>query len=100
MNIEKLHELYLTSCVGMIDKFEKKHNYKFTGWVGGVGCIASFIDEYFFNMDDLIYDLVSEQPKGLIFDWMSTEIEANANGSKIDIVYLDYLNGKRQTKNY
>ena len=46
--------------------FAEKHEYEFTGRLGN---IFSYIDEYFFSLDDVIYDLVHNIEKDKIFKW-------------------------------
>ncbi len=59
-----------------IFKFEKKHGYEFTYWVSNnVGEVACFIDQYFFNFDDIRYDINNKIPKGLIFKWQDYCVE-------------------------
>ena len=67
---------YRAACVAYIRAFEKKHGYEFDGWVADeVGGIASFIDQYFFSLLEIIYDIDSKQPKGRIFEWQDACVE-------------------------
>lgn len=58
-----------------IKKFEKKHDCYFEHAVSddlmGVIC---FGDVLFFNINDIIYDIDTKQPKGLIIDWLYDSI--------------------------
>ena len=54
-----------------IRKFEKKHGLRFEFAVAddlmGVIC---FGDVLFFDINNIIYDIDTKQPKGLIIDWL------------------------------
>ena len=52
--------------------FAEKHEYEFTGRLGNT---FSFIDEYFFSLDDVIYDLSNNIEKGKIFKWHREVLE-------------------------
>lgn len=69
-SIEEIKKYYELSCNAFIKKFQKKQDYGFNGWIADrTGEIAVFIDQYFFNLSDIIHDLVTDQPKGQIFEW-------------------------------
>lgn len=82
----KIVELYIT-------KFEKKHGYEFSDWVSGnVGEMACFIEQYYFNFDDIRYDIDNNVKKGLIFQWQDEGVE---NGAKDNINFRSYVMGAR-----
>lgn len=57
-------------------RFVLRHGYKFAGWVGGdIGGIAEFINQYFFDIADIIYDLNNKLPKNTIFEWQDYVVE-------------------------
>jgi hypothetical protein len=60
---------YSDVCHEYVRLFEKKHEYEFTGFVGDTCQIASFIDEYFFNIADIVHDIDNEIKADLIFQW-------------------------------
>lgn len=61
---------YQNACNAIIIKFEKKHGYEFSGWVADeIGGIAEFINQYYFSMNEIVYDLQHKVKKGLIFEW-------------------------------
>ena len=50
-----LKEQYELACNNYVLQFSRKHEIEFDGWIGEhVGGLASFIQEYFFSMSDII----------------------------------------------
>ena len=69
-------EKYETYCNLIIEIFQTKHGYEFSYWIcDEVGGIAVFIEEYYFNMSDIMYDLRNELPIGLIFEWQDHMVD-------------------------
>ena len=97
MSLKKLQKDYYNICNEYIDAFIKKQSISFDGWVGNeVGGIASFSCQYFFNLSDIILDLNTKQPKGLIIDWQSDAVDFNMfNPSPQNINYKSYTMGLR-----
>ena len=88
----KLKERYEKACNDYIAEFTKKQEIEFDGWVGDeVGGIASFIDQYFFNISDIVWDINSNQPEGLILQWQDDCLESNPKF----ISYFSYSRGLR-----
>ena len=76
MNTEKLHLDYCKICNDFIAAFEEKQDIEFNYWVGDeVGGIASFAWQYFFNLSDIILDIITNQPKGKILDWQDEDLD-------------------------
>ncbi len=76
-----------------INKFVKKHGYEFSNWVSDeVGSIACFIDQYFFNFNDIRYDIDNNIKKVLIFRWQDDGVE---DGGKNNINFKSYIKGLR-----
>ncbi len=76
-----------------INKFVKKHGYEFSNWVSDeIGSIACFIDQYFFNFDDIRYDIDNNIKKELIFRWQDDGVE---DGGKNNINFKSYIKGLR-----
>ena len=85
----KLQKDYEAACNAYIKAFEKKQGYKFDGWVADdVGGIAGFIEQYYFNIHDIVWDINSKCKKGLIFEWQDETLEHNIN-------YYSYSKGLR-----
>lgn len=74
--LDRLKQNYELACDAYITAFVYKHGYEFTGWVADqVGGIAEFIEQYFFNMEDIRYDIDNKLPKDKIFEWQDYGIE-------------------------
>jgi len=93
---KKLSELQVTFNFVVekyIQKFEKKHGYEFSYWVSDqVGEMACFIEQYYFNFDDIRHDIDNNVKKGLIFQWQDEGVE---NGGKDNINFKSYVLGLR-----
>ena len=73
--IEKLKKEYDKVINDFIKLFEEKQGVCFEYWIAdNIGGIACFGDILFFNLDDIVYDLTSNQPKGQIIDWVYESI--------------------------
>lgn len=78
MTIKQINTQYTTACNAFVKAFCKKQGLEFDGWVGDeVGGIASFIHQYFFNLSDIVLDLNTRQPKGLILNWQTDGVDFN-----------------------
>ena len=56
--------------------FEKKQDLVFSEWVGGhVGELACFNEWYYLKLDDIRYDIDTEQPTERITDWFDKCVE-------------------------
>ena len=84
---------YEQACQDYVDIFLKKHGYNGYYWVGGeVGDKVCIIEQYFFDMQDIIFDVQKNLPIGLIFEWQDKCVE---NGGMLEIGNL-----KNFYKNY
>lgn len=91
MKTKHLKTAYELICAEYIRKFTKKQKLSFDGWVGNqIGGIAEFINQYFFNMDDIVYDINNKMPKDLIMEWQDHCLE-----NDININYYSYSKGLR-----
>jgi hypothetical protein len=76
----------------LILKFEEKQGIEFGGFVGDdIFGIADFGSTYFFNMADIYYDIITEQPKGQIINWLEDSLE----NREYNINYRSYCMGLR-----
>lgn len=76
--IEELNIQYDTVCNEYLKLFCKKQGIDIgdTFWIADrVGEIVCIIEQYFFNLSDIKYDLNNKCPKGLIFEWQDYELE-------------------------
>lgn len=91
--LKKLNEFVANEY---IRKFEKKHDYQFDYWVADeVGGVASFVEQYFFNYDDIRYDINENLPKGLIYDWQEQSVEYAMKEGERTMSFKSYAMGLR-----
>lgn len=92
MTDKKLKEQYENIVMEYIQKFCKKQELTFEHWVGDeIGGIACFGDVFFYNFNDIVWDINSNQSKGLIVKWMYDSCD---NPDK-SINYFSYSKGLR-----
>ena len=91
-----LKQRYESVAIAYLNKFIRKQVLDFDGWVGDdIGGIAYFCCQYFFNLDDIRYDIDNECEVGLILRWQEDGVEHDMNGFFDDINYRSYHNGLR-----
>ena len=97
MNLNELNKQYCSICNEYIKKFSAKQEIQFDGWVGDeIGGIASFCQQYFFGMDQIILDLNTKQPKGLILSWQNENTDCAVKNKKPKYInYKSYTKGLR-----
>ena len=69
MTVEDLKIRYNIIVSKYTDKFCEKHGLYLRFWVAEVGDVACFGD-LFFDFRNIKYDIDTNQPKGLIIEWM------------------------------
>ena len=94
MTLKKQYEIAVNAY---IEKFVKKHGYKFTYWVSDeVGETACFIEQYFFNFTDIKYDIDNKVEKGLIFSHQDDSVNHYFKVDKDEIInFRSYAMGLR-----
>lgn len=65
MNKKKLRKQYDEACLAYIEAFCKKQDMEFEGWYRDDVYCGAFV----FNLQDIIWDIDSSQPKGRIISW-------------------------------
>ncbi len=94
MKTTKLNELkkqYEFVCNEYVTKFCNKQEMDFEGWVGDtIGGIA-YCNDFYFNFQDIVWDINSKQPKGVIIDWYYENLEIPEKS----INYFSYTKGLR-----
>lgn len=107
MNIKTLKTNLENAVSDIIKAFEKKQGVSFqffvSDYVTGVAC---FGDVLYLNISDIWYDLLTEQPKGLIINWLEDCLEnenktINYHSYSIGLRFEDVENSKvisEQTK--
>lgn len=81
---------------GYIDKFSKKHNVKYIGWIHEQEYgVAIFEDsdgaEFSFSFADIFYDITSEVPKHELKSFLKDSEKHKY--SEIKIPYIKYTKG-------
>lgn len=85
-----LKQQYSSVVLKYTKAFCKKHDIEFEYWAGGdIGTIA-FIADYFFNFDDMRFDIDEDIPVGKITEWYNEGVE-NAMENKTWINYKNWL---------
>jgi len=76
--ISKLKQDYHNACNAYVAAFEKKQGCNLEMWIGDeIGGVASFGDILCFSISDIIEDINSNYPKGLIIKWLEDTIDAS-----------------------
>lgn len=96
LKLNELNKQYEFICNEWIRKFCKKQEMDFEHWIGDeVGGIA-VIGDYCFKLSDIILDLNTKQPKGLILKWQNEDVDFNTLNKKPQhINYKSYTMGLR-----
>ena len=94
---KSLKTQYEKICNQIVKMFCAKQDVDFDFWIGDqVGEEASFINEYYFTMAEIILDLQSKQTKGFIFEWQRADIDFNMFRKEyVKINYASYIKGLR-----
>lgn len=94
--INDLKARYEKACNEFIELFCSKQEMVFEFWVGGeIGECAVFGD-LSFTFSDIVYDINTKQPKGLILKWYEDSVDYQlANPNKSNINYFSYSKGLR-----
>ena len=99
MKTNEIINFYQIYCNKIINKFAKKQDLQFDGWVGDdIGNVSCFCGEYYFNLSDIILDLKTKQPKGFILQWQIEYLEFNVTKEieqHKNINYKSYTMGLR-----
>lgn len=99
--MKDLKSRYEKICSDYIRAFVKKHDYEFSGWVSDeVGGIACFIEQYYFNLNDIVYDVNNDLPVNLIFEWQEYLVDKHFQNQKtgvedVNINLRSYWKGMR-----
>ena len=87
----KLQRDYDSVCNKYISKFCKKQELEFEGWVGDLVGQIAYCGDFYYNFHDIVLDVNSEQPKGVIIDWYYDTL----NNPKKAMSYYSYTKGLR-----
>lgn len=83
---------YEIMCQKYIDVFTEKQSMDKDGWTNYVGGIYGFNQIYFFNFDEIRWDIDTNQPPLLITDWFLEKIYEKEDKR---ISYVSYTKGLR-----
>ena len=90
--IEKLKNKYENVISEYIDIFSEKQGLELEHWVGNdIGGIACFSDVFLFNFSDIVFDINTNQKKGLIIKWLYDSLDNEGKS----INYYSYSKGLR-----
>lgn len=91
LKLGELKKQYEFVCNEYVQKFCNKQEMGFEGWVGNdIGGIAT-CNDYYLNFNDIVWDVNSKQPKGLILTWYNDMVE----NASFAINYYSYTKGLR-----
>jgi len=79
-----------------IELFESKQNLIFSGYAQET--IASFGDNFFFNMSDIKFDIDTNQPKRIFLDWFDYALDAHTTGARVK-TYQTYCKERKMFLN-
>lgn len=91
MNLVKLRKQHEQACDQYVKKFCKRQDLIFHGWAGGIVGGMANCGDYYFNYHDIVWDVNSQQEKGLIISWYSDNSESPVDS----ISYFSYTSGLR-----
>lgn len=95
ISLEELKEQYIFVCNEYVSKFCEKQDVDLDFWVSNeVGSVACFNSDFFFGMDEIRFDMDTNQPVGLIFKWQNDSIDAHFRNEDT-INYYSYAKGLR-----
>lgn len=90
-SLERIRKKYVEACTRYVTLFCEKQELDFDFWVADRVGGTFFCGDYFFDIQDVIFDLETNQPKEAILDWYCE----NINDSNTKVSYLSYSNGLR-----
>jgi hypothetical protein len=77
MQVVKLRSKLNSVIQEYVDLFCEKHDMKFDYWVAGQTGTICQLGDYFFDFQDIRFDLESKQKSENILDWYDYSIEGN-----------------------
>lgn len=67
--IKKLSKEYKRVCEDYVKIFCNKQDMDFDGWASDVVGEIAWCNDFCFNLHDIVIDINTDQPKGLIVEW-------------------------------
>lgn len=78
--MKNIKQQYEKVCKEYVEEFCKKQDLEFDYFVCDlVGDVSSYSSTYFFNFQDIVWDINSNQKKGRIIDWYWESLENTEN---------------------
>lgn len=97
--IERLLNKHITNLRKLVFVFQQKHDLPDFEDLGITDTIVFFGDHYLFTIDNILYDLSTNQPKGLILEWFDSEFNTyDPTKRNVKINFYSYSMGLRNTK--
>lgn len=95
-NTERLRLRFIMVATDYIQAFEQKHKIDFDRWIADdIGGIAEFGD-YYFNYDDIRFDIDNNIRKSTILKWYNADLEHNVGRQEQQhINYSNWCKGLR-----
>ena len=91
MKISLLKKRYEFLCNEYVRLFCEKQEMDFECWVAGVVGQIACCNDFYFNFQDIVWDVNFNQPKGAIIDWYYE----NLDFPEKSINYFSYTKGLR-----
>lgn len=89
--MKNLQKEYNSICEKYMSQFCKKQEIDFEGWVGDIVGSIAYCGDFYFSFQDIVWDINSEQNKGLIIEWYYSTL----NNPSEAINYYSYTKGLR-----
>jgi hypothetical protein len=99
-NENKLKHNYIKACMAYVKKFSDKQKIEFDNFLGleEYDCSVAQFGDYYFNLSDIIFDIETNQPAGLIMQWQDDSVDYHINNiDSNNINYKSYTKGLRYT---
>ncbi len=97
--IERLLNKHITNLRKLVFVFQQKHDLPDFEDLEITDTVVFFGDHYLFTIDNILYDLSTNQPKGLILEWFDIEFNTyEPTKSNVKINFYSYSMGLRNTK--
>lgn len=93
--MKNIKEIYNYACEEYLKRFCEKHelDYEEDSWVGkDVGTIA-MVGDYFFNLDDIRYDIDNDCDENAIFEWYYYSLRCHSLGCTHEINFSSWVKG-------
>ena len=80
---------YEDACNRYVQLFCEKQDCEFGGWVGDIVGGIAWVGDITVNLHDIVWDVNSNAPKGLLFEWYYKSLDSPSNATN----YFAYTKG-------